>query len=387
MRNALLLAAKDLKLRLRDRSAIAFAFLAPLGLATIITFAFGGDEGFHTVFAIVDEDRGEISKAFIEGIEEGLGDALEIKRPRSESEAREMVDDQDALSAIVIPKGFTQNIQSGTPTRMKVFKNAEARISSAIAEGIAESFAKEIDSGRLAVATAATAAQRRVDVQALAREAAKDRIPIKITDGKVGATAANSASYFGPAMAIFFLSFTVQFGALGILAERNEGTLNRLLASPTGIGMVVLGKSLGAFALGMISLTVMAVVTTVTLGANWGPPLGVAALGALTIIAFMGISAIGATVTRTEEGAQGFVGAVMALFALLGGNFIRITDAPVLMQKLSLATPNGWAIRGFVDLSTGGGLPSIRGPLVALTAISAVAILIAGIRGRKQIVQ
>lgn len=387
MKNSLFLAAKDLKLRLRDKSAIMFAFLAPLGLAAIITFAFGNEEGFHTVLAIVDNDKGEISTAFVKGVKDGLGDAATLEPVTSEADAKSMVDKGSLRSAIVIPEGFTRSIQEGTPIQLKVYKNAEAQISSAIAEGVAESFANEIEAGRLAVGTAATAAKRPVDVQALAEKASRERIPTRIVDGKVGANPTNSASYFGPAMAIFFLSFTVQFGPLGILAERSEGTLKRLLASPTSMSSILLGKALGAFILGMISLGVMAVVTTITLGANWGPPIGIAALGAATIVAFMAISAVGATITRTEEGAQAFVGVVMSLFALLGGNFIRITDAPPLMQKLSLGTPNGWAIRGFIDLATGGGLVSIKTPLVALAAIALGALLVVAAFGKRLVRQ
>jgi ABC-2 type transport system permease protein len=137
----------------------------------------------------------------------------------------------------------------------------------------------------------------------------------------------------------------------------------------------------------MISLLVMNLATSLMLGATWGPTIGVLMLGAATIFAFMGVSAIGASFARTEEAAQGFVGITMSLFALLGGNFIPINEAPLLVQRLSLGTPNGWALRGYIDLSTGGGLSSITTPLIALAVIGTLTFSIGALRGRRLLIK
>lgn len=391
MRTALVIAAKELKLRLRDRSAIVFAFIAPLVLALIISFAFGGDEGFSTVFAVANADDGDLGNTFVSVLEQGLGDAVEVKDASSEADARSMIEKEEAFAAFLIPEGFTQAVQRGTPAEIEVIRTAEAPISGEVAEAFATGFVTEVNAGRLAVATAiAAGALERPDspgLQALIQRASDERIPIRLVDGDIGGTAVNSASYFGPAMAIFFLSFSVQFGTTGILRERREGTLPRMLASPNSATSVLAGKLLGAFVLGLISLSVMNIATSLMLGAVWGPTLGVLILGTATILAFLGVAALGTTLVKTEEAAQGFVGIVMTLFALLGGNFIRITEAPPLIQKLSLGTPNGWALRGFIDLSTGGGLESLAGPMVALLSIGAVTFAIGAARGRKLVMQ
>jgi ABC-2 type transport system permease protein len=388
MRVAVLVALKDLKLRLRDRSAWAFTIAAPLLLATIISFALGGgNEAFHAKWVIVDEDGGEISASFADAIRTGLGDAVTLETTSSRAEANRLLDDEDFGAAFLIPAGFTQAIQQGQPLEIKVLRTADAPIGGEIAESFAEGFASEVNAGRIAVQTAieggALLRPGAPTVEALIQEAVQGRIPASVRQGTVGGRAVNSASYFGPAMAIFFLSFTVNFGLVGVLAERREGTLKRILASPTRPGAFILGKSLGAFLLGIFSLTVMAIATTLMLGASWGPPVGVAILGSATIFAFMGVAAIGTTFARTEEGASGFVGIVMALFALLGGNFIRITDAPQLIQTLSLGTPNGWALRGFIDLSTGGGVAAVLGPVSALLFIGLATSAVALFRGRR----
>jgi ABC-2 type transport system permease protein len=391
MRTAFVIAAKELRLRFRDRSAIVFAFIAPLALALIISFAFRGDQGFETTFTAANLDDGELGKTFVSAVKQGLGDAVTMKEAESFGEAREMLDKGEAFSAFLIPEGFSSAVQNGQPAEIKVLRNADAPISGEVAEAFAEGFVTEINAGRLALATAVQAgALEKPDSQglpSLIQKSVAERIPIQLIQGKIGGTAVNSASYFGPAMAIFFLSFTVQFGTIGILTERREGTLARMFAAPISATSILGGKVLGAFVLGMVSLFVMNAATSLMLGATWGPTVGVLLLGAGAIFAFMGVSAIGATFARTEESAQGFVGIVMSLFALLGGNFIPINEAPALVQRLSLATPNGWAMRGFIDLSTGGDLGSLVTPMIALGLIGTVTFSIGAVRGRGMLVQ
>ena len=59
--------------------------------------------------------------------------------------------------------------------------------------------------------------------------------------------------------------------------------------------------------------------------------------------------------------------------ALLGGNFTPPGDMTDQMRQLSLATPNGWALRGFTQLSAGqGGAGDVLLHLGVLLAIAAV---------------
>jgi ABC-2 type transport system permease protein len=67
MRSALWIAAKDLRLRLRDRSAIVIGFLVPFGLAGIFSLTLANvddEEDVSATFAIVDLDGGQASAGF-----------------------------------------------------------------------------------------------------------------------------------------------------------------------------------------------------------------------------------------------------------------------------------------------------------------------------------
>lgn len=393
MKKAIHIGLKDLRLRLRDRSAIIIAFIAPLLLATIISFAFGREQvTFRTSFAIADQDRSDVSKSFVEALGKipVVKDAVKIRQVSAE-QAQSLVGDNKVGAGIVIPPGFGEAVISGKAAEIKVLRNVESPVSGTFAEAVAGAFTTEINSGRVAIQTAvaAGALQNRDSpgLAALIQKAVAARIPIQLIDGQIGTREVKASSYFGPSMSIFFLFFTVQFGALGILAERRDGTLSRLLASPIKPSMIVTGKVLSSFVLGLVSITSMIVATTFLLGANWGDPLAVVAITLAIVFTAMGVTGLVITLAKTVEQAQGYGSITAVGLALLGGNFIQVTDAPEIIRRISLLTPNGWALRAFVDLSAeGGGIASILPALGAILAFGIVAGGLALLLGRKLVV-
>ncbi len=66
MRAALLIAAKDLKARVRDRSALLIGILVPLGLALIFNATFGGISNSKSIsLGVVVADRGAAGQTFV----------------------------------------------------------------------------------------------------------------------------------------------------------------------------------------------------------------------------------------------------------------------------------------------------------------------------------
>lgn len=393
MRNALLVGVKDLRLRLRDRTAIIVAFIAPVVLAAIISFAFGRDPlTFRTTLAIADLDGSEVSRSFLEGIRAipVIEDAVRIKTVASSEEAGALVRRHEAGAAIVIPGGFGDAVRAGQTAGLNVIREVEAPVAGEFAEAIAEGFAAEINAGRLAIQTAVAAGALSKPgspgLQALVQKAVEGRLPASLVDGPIGARKVKPASYFGPSMAIFFLFFTVQFGPLGILAERRDGTLARLLASPTKSWAIVTGKVISSFVLGLASIVTMIVITTLLLDATWGDPLAVAALTLAIVFAAVGITGLVIVSARTIDQAQNVTSIVAGALALLGGNFIPINEAPAAIRALSKLTPNGWALRGFTDLTAeGGGIASVLTPLGAIIAFGVVASALALGFGRRML--
>lgn len=393
VRPALLIAAKDLRQRLRDRSALILAFVAPLVIAAIVSFALSGTGSFRATFAIVDLDKGPVARGFVDGIRDapGLRDAVTIREVTDVAEARRLIGAGSASAGIVLPTGFSQAVQAGTPTRLEVLRSVESRIGAEVAEAITRSFAADLDAARLTIeiAVATGVAGTPPDparIRAIAAEAAAARTPVRMVDGSAGGRDVRPASYFGPSMAIFFLFFTVQFGAIGILTERRAGTLQRLLAAPIRRESIVLGKSLGTFLLGLLSLATMIVATTLLLGASWGDPIAVAAIAVSIVLAAMGVTALAASQAKTAGQADGFASIVTMGMALLGGNFVPIQGAPEPMRAIALATPNGLALRALGDLvADGGGIVTVLPYIAGILAFALVCGGIAVIRARQAV--
>jgi ABC-2 type transport system permease protein len=404
LRTTLLVAGKDLRQRLRDRSALVIAFIAPFVLAAIIGLAFGGDDAFRASYAVADADRGPVAAGFTDGVlaSPGLRDLVTV-REVDPGEARALVDRGEVDAAFLLPAGLTASVQQGRPATVTVVEAGDNPIAGQVARSLAEAYAAELTATGLAVTTALDAAGRpsgspgeplgpprtppaEAEARRLGERAAAGRLPVRLAEGQVGGRTIEAANYFGPSMAIFFLFFTVSFGARSVLAERQQGTMRRLLATAAPPGGVLAGKALAAFVLGTSSVLVMWLATTVVFGADWGDPVAVVALTVSSVLSAIGITALVVTLARTDEQADGYSSLVVFTLALLGGNFVYLAQLPEALQRVSLLTPNGWALRGFVDLvADGGGLATVAVPVAVTLAVGLVTGALALYRARRMV--
>ncbi len=376
MRAALVIALKDLRQRVRDRTAIMIAVIAPFGLAAIFSMLLGGVAGdLDLRYSVTDLDGSELSAGLVSGplaaIE--VADIATIDQVGDRRAAQAAVDAGDADAALVIPAGFADAVTAGEAAELEIIGSIDAGLGTDILRSISESYLAELDGVRLAVAAALADGAAPDEAPALAERAAAIDVPIGVQDLAVEARQMGMTTYFAASMAIFFLFFTAQFGVLSLLAERREGTLPRLVAAPIRPWAIVLGKAIGSFVLGIVSMAVLVLASSVLLGADWGDPIGTAALVLAAVIAAMGITALITTLARTEEQAGGWNSIVAVTLAILGGAFFDLTQAPPLLQTASRVTPHAWFLEGFDILSAPSAtIADIGGPLLALFAIGLV---------------
>ena len=84
---------------------------------------------------------------------------------------------------------------------------------------------------------------------------------------------------------------------------------------------IILGKAVTSFVLGVASITVFVVATTLLLGADLGNPLGVALLVVAAVVAAMGVLAIVASVRRRTSRRACSYPSYPSCYGLLGGTF------------------------------------------------------------------
>ena len=378
MRAALVIALKDLRQRLRDRTAIIVAVVAPFGLAAIFSTLIGGaTQPIELAYAYADLDRSELSSALRDGplasIEEA-GFAL-VAETDSADAAREAVDIGEVDAALIVPEGFGAAVTAGQGAELEIIGSTDAGFSTDILRSIAESFTTDVRGVQLAVALA-THAGGETSPEALAqlaREAAATDAPITLADLEAETRQMSTTTYFAASMAIFFLFFTAQFGVLSLLTERRQGTLPRLVAAPIRPWAIVAGKAIGSFALGIVAMAVLVLASSFLLGARWGDPIGVAALVLAAVTAAMGITALITTLARTEEQAGGWNSIVAVTLAILGGAFFDLSQGPEILSQVSLITPHAWFLTGLDSL--GPASASVVDVLVPVTALLGIGLV------------
>lgn len=397
---ALRIALRELRSRLRDRSALVLGVVAPVGLALILSFAFrgGGGEAFHADLGVVDLDGGEVATIFTRDVlrSEELLEVFTVHDVAGRA-AAEAALDEGAVDAVVI-------VHEGVDD-LTVLRVPRAPIAGEIAASVARSFAAQVGGVTQAIAldvmagllgpeafgedglrfesidAASIGGGRDVvpeDVEAFAQEVAGAPLPLELVAASAGEGDLSSASYYGPGMAMLFVFFLLSAGPRSLMEEKESGTLARLRAAPIPVAAILLGKALAAAALGLAAMIVVWIVTALVFGASWGDPVAVVALLVAFAAAALGITTLIASLSRTRGQAEGMVSLVAFVLAMLGGNFVFLGDLPPALQAVARLTPNGWAMQGFTTLAAdGGGLGTVLVPLAAILAFAAVTLLLA----------
>ena len=371
----LTIALRDLRQRVRDRSAIILAVVAPFALAYLFSVMLpGGSAAFHTSYAVVDLDGGPVARSLVNGPLTALKEAgvADVTAMADEAGARAKVEDGAMAAAIVIPAGFSDAVGAGRAAELKVIGGADATLAAGVARSVLKGFASGVESVQVSIATVLVSSGAAPDPALIARlsgEALAVPDPIILADDRTADRVASNMTFYAASMAVLFVFFAAQFGVTSLLAERRAGTLARMLAAPISPQTVLAGKVLVSIVLGVVSMGIVALGTSLLIGARWGDPVAVAALIVTTVLAASGIALLVVGFAKNEDQAGGLTAIVAMTLAVLGGSFFPMSQAPEGLAQLSLFTPHAWFLRGVNDLASGAGVEAVVSSLAVLTAI------------------
>jgi ABC-2 type transport system permease protein len=378
VRAALTILRKDLRLRLRDRSVLLFGLVVPLGLTVLFSGIFPDLDELRVDAAVVDEDGGEVAAGFTEGIlptlvEEGV---VVLSDLDTREEVRRALVAGDLDAAWVIPAGFGDAVGSGRAAELELLVNPDRALPAEVARGVADAYTTRLRSVALTVATAGAATGGELtpeQVEELVAGASTAEPTVALTDLVTPDRQLDPVSYLAAGMAAFFVFFTVQFGVTGLLEERKQGTLPRLLAAPISPWAVQVGKALGAALLGLFSLTVLAIASALLLGADWGPPAAVAMLIVALVVAAVGLMGLVGSFARTAEQAGNAQAIVAIVLGTAGGVFFPIPSDALLLRLAVAASPHAWFLRGLGDATAAGAWTAALPAAAAIAAFGVVA--------------
>ncbi|HEU4894431.1 MAG TPA: ABC transporter permease [Acidimicrobiia bacterium] len=353
------IAGKDLRLRVRDRSVLILGIIAPLVLSYIFYLVFGPaatGQGLSLEYGMVDDDRSEISSSFTAVLEGAAADGvLELTTFDEAAGAAAALEEGDIDAFFHVPSGLEAAVFSNQAATIDVVGDVDSPTSTQIAASFAEQFASGVASSQTAVATAAAVAGQQVTpefIGSLDQDPATAAMSFAFRDETAATKQLDASTFFAAGMAVFFLFFTVQFGVTGLLEEERQGTLARLMAAPIARVSVIAGKAILAFVLGVVSMAVLVVATTMLMEADWGAPLGVAVLVIAGVLSAVGIMGLVASVAKTPEGAANLGSIIAVVLGMLGGTFFPIASSGGILANLTYLTPHAWFMRGLAELGS-----------------------------------
>lgn len=378
MRAALLIALKDLRQRLRDRSFFIFGLLAPLSIAFVFNLLIGPlTQGTPNVPVIgyVDADASAASA----GMRAVLGAAQDAglitwRSLSDEDEARQAVRAGDVGAAVVVPAGLSGALGRSEVTALVVTSN-RADYAARLAETLTDSYLARVRATSWAVA--AVGEKGGVALSPLiAAQLATAPQPVQLVQRPTSARQLDMVTYYAAGMAVFFVFFIVQMGVAGLLDEEKDGTMTRLLVAPIERRSIIGGKVSGSIVIGVLSLLVLWGASTAIMGAKWGQPVGVLLLIVSVVAAAAGVLMAVAGVARSAEAAGNMQAIVAVVLGALGGVFVPLPEGGGVLSYLSRLSPHYWFLRGLGDLA---GTGSPAGVLIDVAAILAFAALAGGI--------
>lgn len=390
------IAWKDLKIRFKDLGATVFLFMVPILIISVTSVALSGAGDVQAMkVSLVNLDDGAISRQVVEAFKKikalDVVDTYSVGEKRvkmTEDEARRRIGRGENSAALLIPKGFTKNIESGKSSKLVLLRDPGSQVAPSIVEGIARGFADRISGQSIAVqvatglvmsATGGKADPRKVSGQASGiAQQAWDKAPVglKTQDVKViKGKQMDALKQSVPGYAVMFSLFTMLYGGSALLEEKKNGTYRRLLSSPISKKTILFGKLLPNVIISLLQITIFFAFGSFVFGMELGNSITALFTISLAVaLAVTSMSILMASIVKTDAQLSGFSVLIVLLMSSLGGSWWPLEIVPPFMRTLAHAvTINAWALDGFKGvLWYGEGVAGVMPEVGALLLFSAV---------------
>jgi ABC-2 type transport system permease protein len=354
-----IIAAKDLKIVMRDRNALIMMFLIPMMIISVAGLALGGQyqQDMQIDVLIVDLDNDDISRGLVEFLEEI--DILDVDMESNEFAARDRVKNQEYGRLIIIPLGFTESVMTGQDTGLLIITDPTEESLNTVLQKIVEGYASSISTNVVVVKTAsAYGIPAHTEEQILEIvDTAEQFVQPPPVDVTIENTASNLVEFspftqYVPGFAVMFLMFTtVQIGSVTLIKEQEAGTLRRLVTAPINRAEIIGGKIASTFMRGFVQLSVLIYFGHVVFDLDLGSDiLALFVLIAAVTLASTGLGVLVAVLVKTADQADSASLFLVMIMSAVGGSWWPLSVEPQFMQDVAHFTITAWAMEGFYDL-------------------------------------
>ncbi|MBS1487094.1 MAG: ABC transporter permease [Bacteroidetes bacterium] len=379
------LAIKDLKLFLKDRRSMLVTFAIPIALITLFAFAFGGagksSSKAKISLLVSDLDNTSASQGAIARLD--TLKSIQLKALPL-AEAQKAIENGDESSVLVVHQGFADSLKKGgsLPLELQYDESKEIEVGM-LQQSLIPTIAmlpfnmgnsREMMGNRLAKMAGSSNTQAKEDIQAKS-DNLFDAISKGVASGNGNKTKNNPASnFFGSDIkmtklvkatndnqlglvqavagtAVMMLLFSVVGIGMGLLDEKQEGTLKRLLYTPMNPLNILFGKMISANVISILQLVIMFIYASLVFGLDIASHLpGLLLTIIATAFACSAFGVLLASFAKSRQQVQGLSTLIILVMSALGGSMIPLFLMPALMQKVAVISVNYWSIQGFYDV-------------------------------------
>ena len=373
MKKIFAIAWKDAIIRFASSSELLFFIILPV----VFTFLLAGgtpsgNEENRIRLLVVDESQTAISQQIMDELENSTAVYPEVV---AREEAQSQFDERRASAVFIIPAGIDIETLQNSSAEVELLQQPN-NLNATIAERAVLTAIRRVSS---AISAAQNAVSVREAKQPFANEAAKqayfenslelaqsiqEDAPERVT--VIEGTTPDQIEYDPRANSsagqLITWVFIPLFGISALFAyERQQGTLRRLLTTPSRKATFLLGTITGQVAMALVQMSLLVGFGILVMKLNWGrEPL---ALFVILLASALAAAAFGTTMgtfIKTEGQASGLSIMFGMVFALMGGCWYPLELFPAAIQNAVKVLPTTWAMQGLLDLVLrGGGLMDI----------------------------
>jgi ABC-2 type transport system permease protein len=377
------IAWKDLTELFRNRLGLVLLIVMPLFMMVMVGFIYpsNGGTGANLPVGIVNEDSGFNgsmlpSQTFIMGLQmmNNQTHFLAFSNVTTMADIKEMVQRGDLEGGIVIPSNFSQSISMGQQgTIIVITDNSNLQISAQI-NGYSQLYIEQLST----ILAQENVKSLNSSVNATNALAVVNPYSIQLQGVVSGTT--NYFDFVAPGIMAMTVMMSVMTGLpVAISQEKEVGTMDGMMVAPINRLSIILGKTLGQTARGLLQGVIILVLAIGLFGvAIQGSILLVFALLLLGVFSFVGLGIVITSFTKDQETAQMLMMTLMFPMMFLSGVFFPIQTMPWYMQDIAKFMPLTYAADAMRKVMVlGAGVSAISTEIIILIAFGAIMTAIA----------
>jgi ABC-2 type transport system permease protein len=326
IRKIIAVTQKEYRHIVRDYRSLYLAFILPLLLVLLFGFALSLDvENIRTV--VVDLDNTFLSRDLILRLDASPYFKVEKRLPTSEAAALAL-DRGEATLAIIIPPGWTKNINADRPGEIQVLLDGSDPNFGSVAQGYITTFIEEENERRLTDYLKRVGERRALPVEARIRVWFNEEMESKnlIIPGIIG---------------VIIMIVGAMLTCLVIAREFENGTMETIKSLPINAWEFLLGKALPYFAIAFIDILVAVIMGKVLFGVAMKGSFWLFILAAiLYIFVAVNLGLLISTATRSQLVANQIAPIVTFLPSVLLSDYIfPQVNMPTVLSFLTYLVP------------------------------------------------